>query len=599
MRLRAAGWLVSVAIALTWAGGAAMAQQQVWLQIEAQPGLTRAQQAASRYAQRLPDVSGFRLGSTNWYAIALGPYGEDEAAGVRQQLRAQRLIPADSFTTDGASFRQRFWPLGSDTAAVETPPATAAPLDETPTPDAAEPADTAAEPADTAAAPAPPPPDETPAEARRSERTLTAEERRALQIALQWEGYYTAAIDGAFGRGTRAAMAAWQEAQGYDATGVLTTGQRRELLAAYNAVLDGIGMRVVRDDTAGIEVQMPTELVRFDRYEPPFAHYEGVDPNAPYRVLLISQEGDRATLHGLYDIMQTLAIVPETGAREKRDRNFTLVGEGRDFVSQTEAMVRDGTVKGFTLIWPRDDERRRTRVINAMMDSFVALPGQVLDDVAPGEEQSIDLLAGLEIRRPEVSRSGFYVSPRGEVLTTADAVAACGRITLNEEIEATVAARDAASGLALLRPSQALAPRSYARFLVEVPRLQSKVVLAGYSYEGILGAPSLTYGALADLRGLDGDERIKRFDLEARDGDAGGPILDESGAVMGMMLPRTGDGARDLPATVSFAADVETISTFLGGAGVTPAAADRGPRLAQADLNRLAGEMTVLVGCWE
>jgi hypothetical protein len=38
--------------------------------------------------------------------------------------------------------------------------------------------------------------EETPAEARQSEAQLTREERDALQIAMQYFGFYTGAIDG-------------------------------------------------------------------------------------------------------------------------------------------------------------------------------------------------------------------------------------------------------------------------------------------------------------------------------------------------------------------------------------------------------------------
>ena len=74
-------------------------------------------------------------------------------------------------------------------------------------------------------------PEETRREAQRSEQTLTRDERMELQRALQWFGFYDAAIDGDFGRGTRNSMAAWQTAAGVgDVTGILTTRQRSRLM---------------------------------------------------------------------------------------------------------------------------------------------------------------------------------------------------------------------------------------------------------------------------------------------------------------------------------------------------------------------------------
>lgn len=71
-------------------------------------------------------------------------------------------------------------------------------------------------------------------------------------------------------------MAAWQEANGYEITGILTTAQRAELLKKYNSILDGLGLEVVRDDAAGIEIKLSTLEVAFEKYESPFAQYKSV-----------------------------------------------------------------------------------------------------------------------------------------------------------------------------------------------------------------------------------------------------------------------------------------------------------------------------------
>ncbi|SFG80182.1 Putative peptidoglycan binding domain-containing protein [Palleronia marisminoris] len=555
--------------------------QDTWLQVEAQSNAPAAIETAREFAGQIDGVAAFDLNNSSWFAVAIGPFTPEEAAQQRRSLRARQLIPSDSFTTDGSIFGEAIWPEGG----VETAQA-----------------DTLGEAARVMVPEAEPQqePQETLAEARESESLLIGPEREALQVALQWAGYYDGPIDAAFGRGTRGSMAEWQAANGYDDTGVLTTQQRAELLAQYNAVLDGLGMANVIDSTAGVTVQMPTELVAFDRYQPPFAHYEprnGADPQA--KVLLISQAGEQADLYGLYDVMQTLEIVPPEGERERRQSGFTLVGQGDDIVSHTEARLENGEIKGFTLIWPAGDEDRSTRVLDEMLASFETTAGVVMPDEMgePTEDQSVDLLAGLEIRRPELVRSGFFVSRRGDVLTTADVAQGCERITLEDGIEATVTAADAERGLALLEPGQALAPRQHATFREGVPRLNTEVVLSGYSFEGQLGAPSMTYGTLAAMEGLDGAEDVRRYALEARPGDAGGPVFDNGGQVLGLLQPE-GELGRSLPDGVAFATDVDTIEGFLSGAGLTPSTAPLGEDLPLGQMERRATDMTVLVGCW-
>ncbi len=111
------------------------------------------------------------------------------------------------------------------------------------------------------------------AEARLGEQQLDRAGREALQVALQWGGFYTSAIDGAFGSGTRRAMETYQIAMGYQATGVLTSRQRSELMDNYGAELASLGMQRVEDRGAGVAIDLPLAMVQFDRYDYPFAHY--------------------------------------------------------------------------------------------------------------------------------------------------------------------------------------------------------------------------------------------------------------------------------------------------------------------------------------
>ena len=557
----------------------------VWLQIEAHPSLRVAQDRARIYSGSLPDVNGFSLGG-NWYGIVLGPYAPEDAERVLQIYRTERRIPQDSFVAFTRNFGQQFWPVGASTqqTAVTVTPAAQEP-------EATEEETTEVQP------PEPQPVDETPAEARRSERALSADERKDLQIALKAAGFYTSGIDGAFGPGTRRSMSDWQAAYGYETTGILTTAQRKVLLDQYNAPLISVGMRLHSDAQAGITMQIPAGEVGFARYEPPFAHYDATG-DLGARLLMISQPGNAATLFGLYDIMQTLEIVPLEGPRQKGKSSFTLEGRGNGIVSYTQASLNNGQIKGFTLIWPTGDEDRRNRVLNEMKTSFSATEG-VLDPAAGGDaEQNIDLVSGLEIRKPRVSRSGFFIDASGTLVTTVEAVQNCTRITLDQDYQAELVTKDETLGVAVLRPLNPLAPLSVARLRDDTPRLQSDIAVSGYSYGGVLGAPTLTFGTLADIKGLGGETELQRLALNALPGDAGGPVIDISGGVVGMLLPPPG-GSRQLPENVSLAADATALRNILETAGVvTENSTERGA-IPPVEMNRIATGMTVLVSCWD
>jgi peptidoglycan hydrolase-like protein with peptidoglycan-binding domain len=631
--------LISLVFALVLLGQGVHAQQEerFFIQVEARTSLAGAQSSVRQFSQRLNNVNGFSLGG-GWYGVAVGPYADrNEAEAFLGELMRSGAIPPDSYVETSRVYGRQFWPVGAQVdldAPQDAQDTTAeAPQPEVqPSQDDAAPTDTAQAPAteeqpltadDLAAAlaeeeqpapaeqqpaPAPEPqaapepaapaiPEETPREARASEAELDREARDMLQIALQWAGFYEGRIDGAFGPGTRRSMAGWQEANGYEPTGVLTSRQRAALLGQYNAVLDGMGMADRVDQRAGIVMQMPLGVVEFDRYEAPFAIY-GSKTDLPAQVLLISQPGDRDTLNGLYEIMQTLEIVPVDGERRRDNAGFLLTGANSRIVSHTEVGLRDGEIKGFTLVWPANDEERRSRVLALMQDSYQRIPG-VLDPATVSDDgQSVDLVSGLKVRTPKGNGSGFFVAPGGAVLTSADAVAQCERVTINGSYTAQVVARDASLGVALLRPEETLAPRRVAQFATGTQRLQSEVAVAGFSFGGVLTAPTLTFGTLEDTRGLSGEPQVKRLALSAMPGDAGGPVFDAGGSVMGMLLPRETDGGRQLPDQVNFAAKGEMILDFLRANGVTAGSQVSGGIMEPEDLTALATDMTVLVSCW-
>ncbi|MEP4770336.1 MAG: serine protease, partial [Roseibium sp.] len=316
------------------------------------------------------------------------------------------------------------------------------------------------------------------------------------------------------------------------------------------------------------------------------------------KALLISQKGDKATLRALYEVLQSLEIVPLDGPRQLRGDSFTLEGRGNGIVTYSEARLDDGQIKGFTLVWPEGDDARRARVLAAMKASFAAT-GTVLDAAAGANaEQRIDLVSGLQVRTPRLSRSGFFADTSGTVLTVFEAADKCTRITLDDDQELQVALSDADLGVAVLRPSRNLVPVNVAEFSANAPRIQSEIAVSGFSYEGALGAPTLTFGQIADVRGLNGEDGVKRLALAAQPGDAGGPVFDGNGQVVGMLLPTPTEG-RTLPASVSLAATANSLNEVLAKAGVSGQSGQPTAQISPNELSRRATGMTVLVHCWD
>lgn len=576
---------------------ATMAQTGHWVQVEAHPTLRTAEEFAVRYQERFGNVGGFRLPG-GWYALALGPFETaDEADAVRRQLLSTRAIPSDAYITDDTVFTQQFWPVGAARQPAPSQPASSA---------AAEPEATTPEPQATTGTPDPVAepapvviPEETVAEARAAESRLNREERAEIQTALQWFGFYTQAIDAAFGPGTRNAISNWQEAQGAEGTGFLTTRQRMALVQGYEDELARFAFDPWRDERAGIEITLPTGLLAFDRIESPFVHFDAANDSG-MRALLISQDGTQATLFGLYEIMQTLEVVPLEGARERGSNGFLLTGQSDTARAHVVARLQGGSIKGWALFWGPEADADAELVLSTMESSFRAIDG-----VLPGGEGAAastvarrDLLSGLEVRRPLRARSGFFTDARGTVVTTSEAVQGCERVTIDEAYRATVVLDDAATGVAVLTPAEPLVPLAFAQFAQQDPGLDAAVRVSGFSYQDTLTRPILTIGRLSDMTGLAGEADLRRLTIDVQEGDTGGPVFDSNGSVMGMLLPAPQSADRVLPEDLHFALSGNAILNALEQAELRGAHNRANAAMPNETLTRVSADLTVLVSCW-
>jgi S1-C subfamily serine protease len=573
-------------------------EEQAWIQIESYPSEATAKARAEAYAAEFPDVTVFK--GRSWHAIVLGPYSPEAAAGRLAELRRSGQVPGDAFVTDGAGFTGVLENLAVEREPVESEPiATEAPVAETVEPAAVEAETMAPEPVEPA--PLAIEPDETLREARASESELSRDERMTLQEALKWYGFYTSGIDGAFGQGTRASMSAWQEASGFEPTGVLTTRQRATLVTNHAADLAEFGFESVTEAEAGIEITLPLSLVAFDHYEPPFVHFAEKDGSG-LRVLLISEPGGPEALAGLYDILQTLEAVPETGERSLGETSFTIQAASSKLESRAFAETRDGMVKGYLAVWNPTDAARMERILPVLQSSFRAVGGKALDPgLVPMEEAALSgMLSGLELRKPARVASGVFVDEIGHVATALANVAGCAKVTIGAETAAEVVAEDAVAGLALLTPKAALAPRAVARLATASPRSGAEISVAGFSYGDRLPAAVLTFGTFEAAAGVMGEPGQARLLAPVMAGDMGGPVLDSGGGVLGVLIPVPADAGRQLPEGMALAADAASLGALVKGAGLvmTAGPAESGTPATPDALNAAALGMTVQVSCW-
>jgi hypothetical protein len=577
-----------IAMWMALIAGASVAQDMRWIQIEAQPSLLEAETRARIYAQEFPDTQAHSIGS-GWYAITLGPLPEDQADLRMSQLRARAAIPRDSFLATGANYRQRIYPIGPTPTAV-TPAQTAK-------------ADVVQEEAaqvsvsETVESAAPEPsitvPDETLSEARASEGLLSSEEKMDLQRYLQWAGYYNSTIDASIGRGTRRAMAAWQTDNGYEDTGVLTTAQRQRLRAQYFAIFDGLGLETHRDLEAGISIDLPKEVVAFDTYAAPLAHFKSQETSSPAHVFLISAAGNRGDLAAIYGVLPTLSIVPMNIEKSLNKDRFVITGAGtttRTFITASHA---SGEIKGFGLIWPNQNEEQFDRLVVHMRKSFDTFSG-TLDPSLSVAINDPETEFGVVIRKPAFVKSAVFVSDQGHAITDTSDLEQCSALTIGGTYDAEIIARSE-TGAGLLSPKSDFNPISYAK-LGNAVRKGDKTFLSSYPYGGRLGLASVTQATVAETSDLSGNTEKFRLDFLAEPGDFGGAILDQSGNLTGILVSQD-DTGRVLPKNVNFAAASDALASMMQSAGLR-LSSGKTQRLDDMALIASAQNILTPIECW-
>jgi hypothetical protein len=107
----------------------------------------------------------------------------------------------------------------------------------------------------------------------------------------------------------------------------------------------------------------------------------------------------------------------------------------------------------------------------------------------------------------------------------------------------------------------------------------------------------MAFGTLADLQGINGEATIQRLSLDTADSEAGGPVFDLTGSVLGMVLPGATEG-RTLPEDVTLALRADQLSAAFAAAGLTPTISTRTETMSRERLARLGADMTVTVSCW-
>ncbi|MEX2296415.1 MAG: trypsin-like peptidase domain-containing protein, partial [Dongiaceae bacterium] len=175
--------------------------------------------------------------------------------------------------------------------------------------------------------------------------------------------------------------------------------------------------------------------------------------------------------------------------------------------------------------------------LESILTDYAALTDEPVAEKIPEpvepEASGVDVAVG--------SGTGMLLNARGNVLTNNHVIAECRRVTVRfagePAADAALIASDPGNDLAVLRAAAPLEARPFVKFRDgRSVRLAEDVIAIGYPLTGLLSSQvKVTTGTVSGLAGLYDDTRYLQISVPVQPGNSGGPLVDLSGNVVGVI----------------------------------------------------------------
>jgi peptidoglycan hydrolase-like protein with peptidoglycan-binding domain len=383
--------------------------------------------------------------------------------------------------------------------------------------------------------PAPPTPRDT---------SMPLADRIAIQFDLAWSGDYNGLITGEFNDKTIAAIKAFQRNRKFKETGVLNTQERALLAATAKAKQAQVGWSMVDDGVTGARLGLPTKQVPHKRQNRTGTHWSSAQGQIQVETFKIREPG--TTLAAVYEQQKKAPSTRKLEVNLLRPDFFILSGMQNLKKFYVRAEIRDGEVRGMTVLYDQATETIMDPVVVVMSSAFTPFPG-----VSGGGQ------IGAAPKRKVEYGTGIVVSAAGHIVTDRQVTEGCNVIVVSGYGDADRQAEDKAADLALLRVYGVpdLAPATFAGDAAK----GSDLTLLGIADPQSQGGGGAISAVAAKLKG-DSVEPAPQL------GFSGGAALDGQGRIVGMVelkMPIIA-GAGNAPPQATIV-PAPTIRAFLDG----------------------------------
>lgn len=464
--------------------------------------------------------------------------------------------------------------------------------------------------------------------ARMAFEGMPLETRYQFQMLLGVAGYWPAVSNDNFGRRLFEAIQSFQTDNHLPVTGSPTQETQGILAQVASPLLQQWGLKEISHPVAASRLWVPagiglSQIPTKSGYS--FASSSGIAISFDYY--------PGSNLTASYDSLLRYAGRYQIVYKVKKSRFFALnfLDNNRNTYARYEAAL--GGLIGFTISWQADSPLHGERLSTVMSDLFRAnvellqerVPPSALVGAttsasanpppAPSVEPPPVPQQAISPAPPEGNRadpaesltgdtgSGFFVTPEGQLVTNEHVVHECKTIAVqfhNVTLPANLIARDPANDLAVLDTHN---PGKTAVSMRESARLGEGIAVFGFPLNGILSSGgNFTLGNVTATSGLGDDSRHFQISAPVQPGNSGGPLLDLSGNVVGIVQAkfnaiRMASVTNDIAENINFAIKSEIITSFLKSNGISYSVGDQSNILKPEDLADRAKSFTALVVC--
>jgi S1-C subfamily serine protease len=166
--------------------------------------------------------------------------------------------------------------------------------------------------------------------------------------------------------------------------------------------------------------------------------------------------------------------------------------------------------------------------------------------------------------------SGIIVDRSGHIVSNDHVVGRCGSLIVKGYGPARLVKRDPTNDIALIkvRVSEDVTAATFRRGDAE---FGEKILAFGYPLSFLSASIKVTGGMVSSLTGIADDSRFIQISAPIQPGSSGGPLVDQSGLIIGVVTSKlnqivTLKYAGVIPENVAFALRASMVKSFLSGA---------------------------------